>query len=284
MQQWSFGFERELPKNMVMEVSYLGNKATKLDISRPINQPRPGPTARPFPQYANLSETVSSGNSNYNSMITRLEKRFSQGLTFQTNYTLSKAIADQGTPDMLNTRLGRGPANIDNRHRLVTNFVYLVPTPGKLTGPLNTIISGWQMSGILTLRSGQSLTPVLSADNSHTLSFTDRPDLVGDWHISNPSPSGWFNKDAFRIPQAFTFGNAGTGILYGPPLKQFDFSLMKVTNVTERERLEFRAEFFNLTNHPNFYNPNVTFDSASFGRVSSALDAREIQFGLKLIF
>jgi hypothetical protein len=242
MQQWSFGIERELPRNMVMEVSYLGNKATKLDISRPINQPRPGPTVRPFPQYANLNETVSSGNSNYNSMITRLEKRFSQGVTFQANYTLSKAIADQASPDMLNTRLGRGPANIDNRHRFVTNYVYLIRSPSNVTGLLNTIISGWQMSGILTLRSGQSLTPGLSADVSHTLSFTDRPDLVGDWHVSNPSPSGWFNKDAFRIPQAFTFGNAGTGILYGPSLKQFDFSLMKVTNVTECERFEFRAE------------------------------------------
>jgi len=283
MQQWSLGVQRELPKNMVVELSYLGNKATKLDISRPINQPRPGPTARPFPQYANLSQTQSSGNSNYNGLLTRLEKRFSEGLTFMANYTFSKAIADQTSPDMLNNRLGRGPANIDNRHRFVTNFLYVLPAP-RLTGPAGVLVTGWQMSGILTLRSGQALTPTLSSDASHTLAFNDRPDLIGNWKLSNPTPSAWFNKSALATPAPFTFGNAGAGILVGPPLKQLDFSLMKMTNITENKKLEFRSEFFNITNHPNFFNPVTTFDSAAFGRVNSALDGRQIQFGLKVIF
>ncbi|MBI4471940.1 MAG: hypothetical protein HY646_04680, partial [Acidobacteria bacterium] len=285
MQQYSFGIQRELPYNMVFEVSYLGNKATKLDIARPINQPRPGTgqNGRPFPAFANLNQTRSSADSNYNSLILRAEKRFSQGLTFLASHTFGKAIGDQATPDMLNERLGRGPLDIDNRHRFTANFVYELPF---LRGGdrLARALGGWQVSGVLTLRSGQALTPRITQDRSQTLLFADRPDLAGDWRLSNPDPSGWFNKDAFRLPAPLTFGNAGTGSLVGPSYKVLDFSLAKNFRIVEDKRFEFRAEFFNFTNHPNFARPELAFDNANFGVVSQALDSRQIQFGLKFIY
>lgn len=285
MQQYSFGIQRELPHDMVFEVSYLGNKATKLDIARPINQPRPGTgqNGRPFPAYSNLNQTRSAADSNYNSMILRVEKRFSHGLTFLASETWGKAIGDQGSPDMLNESLGRGPLDIDNRHRVTANFVYELPF---LRGDslASKIFGGWQTSGVLTFRSGQAITPRITQDRSQTFLNADRPDLIGDWKKAKPDPSGWWNKDAFRLPAPLTFGTAGTGALIGPEFKSLDFSLGKNFKITESKRFEFRSEFFNFTNHPNFYRPETAFDNANFGVVTQALESRQIQFGLKFIY
>lgn len=285
MQQYSFGLQRELPYDMVFEVSYLGNKATKLDIARPINQPRPGTGAsgRPFPAYANLNQTQSSADSNYNSLILRGEKRFSRGLTFLASHTFGKAIGDQASPDMLNERLGRGPLDIDNRHRFTANFVYELPFL-RADNTMSRLVGGWQVAGVLTLRSGQALTPRITQDRSQTFLLADRPDIIGDWKADSPDPSAWFSKSAFRLPAPLTFGNAGTGSLVGPSFKALDFSLAKNFRVAESKRFEFRAEFFNFTNHPNFARPELAFDNANFGVVSQALESRQIQFGLKFVY
>ena len=286
MQQYSFGIQRELPYNMVAEVSYLGNKATKLDVARPINQPRPGTGAngRPFPAYANLSQTRSSADSNYNAMILRAEKRFSNGLTFLASETWSKTIGDAGSPDMLNESLGRGLLDIHNRHRLTANFVYQIPFLNKGDDIASKLIGGWQVSGVFTLRSGQAVTPRLTQDRSQTFLLADRPNIIGDWKAANPDPTQWWNKAAFALPPALSFGNAGTGVLVGPGLKQLDLSLGKNFRLNEARRFEFRAEFFNFTNHPNFYRPETAFDNANFGVVSQALESRQIQFGLKFVY
>jgi hypothetical protein len=286
MQQYSFGIQRELPYDMVAEISYLGNKATKLDIARPINQPRPGTgqNGRPFPAYANLSQTQSSADSNYNAMILRMEKRFSRGLTFLASETWSKTIGDAASPDMLNERLGRGPLDIDNRHRFTASFVYQLPFLNKGQDLTSKLIGGWQVSGVLTLRSGQALTPRLTTDRSQTFLLADRPDLVGDWKAAQPDPSQWWNKAALQLPPSLSFGNAGTGVLVGPGLQQMDLSLGKNFKLAETRRFEFRAEFFNFTNHPNFFRPETAFDSANFGVVTQALESRQIQFGLKFVY
>jgi len=297
IQQWSFGLQRQLGENNVIEVSYLGNKGSKQNIKQPINQAIPGPgdrnavnARRPFPTLPNLSQLQSSGNMDYNAMAVRFERRFSAGLTFNTSYTWGKAIADVATPNMLNKRLGHGPEDIDNRQRLVSSFLYELPFgPAKRfasgSGPVGRIVGGWQFAGALVLRSGQTFTPSLSTDVSNTASGTDRPDAIGNARIASPDPRvGWWNRAAFAMPAPYTFGTAGTGILIGPDFKNLDFSLQKVTKITEAQRFEFRAEFFNITNHPNFASPNTKFDSALFGTLSSALDAREIQLGFKYIF
>ena len=290
IQQFSFGLQREFGQNIVVDLSYLGNKASKQNIRRQVNQPTPGPGSRsvvnarrPFPEIGNLRRIETSGNMNYHSGSIRVEKRFSDGLTFNTSYTWGKAIHDQASPDSRNKRLGRGPANIDNRHRLVSSFVYELPSGG--SGPARHIIGGWQISGVLQLRSGQAYTPGLRTDVSNTTVRADRPNVIGDTHASNPDPrAGWWDKAAFTMPELYTFGNAGTGVLTGPSFKNMDLSLQKVAQVTESQSLEFRLDFFNLTNHPNFGAPNVRFDSPSFGTISRALSARQLQLGVKYVF
>src|SRR6185436_7874858 len=120
------------------------------------------------------------------------------------------------------------------------------------TDVLARFAGGWQVSGVFTLRSGQAVTPRLTQDRSQTFLLADRPDIVGDWKAAKPDPTQWWNKSAFALPPALSFGHAGTGVLTGPGLKQMDLSLSKNFRLNEIRRFEFRAEFFNFTNHPNF--------------------------------
>ncbi len=287
VQQYSFGFQREVLQDLVVELSYLGNKSNKLNIARQINQPAAGPgnaaqvnARRPFPLYGSLTQQQSSANSNYNAGILRIEKRFANGLTFLSSYTLSKAILDQASPNMLNNRMGHGPSDIDNRQRLVFSYVYRLPIARD-----RKLFGGWQISGVLTMRSGQAFTPTITADNSNTTTRLDRPYRVGDPTSSKPDPrTGWWNRNAFVMPELYSFGNAGTGILTGPSLKNMDFSLTKTFRVTESKAFDFRAEVFNILNHPNFGSPNTQWDTALFGVITSALDSRQVQFGLKYVF
>ena len=113
----------------------------------------------------------------------------------------------------------------------------------------------------------------------------DRPDLIGDPHLSNPTPSLWFNKAAFRSPAQYTYGSAGRNILRSGPLKDLDLSLFREDRMTERIKMQFRAESFNLLNHPAFDVPQTTITSPLFGVVSGTIgNARQIQLGLKLLF
>ena len=291
IQQFSFGIQREFGENIVVDLSYLGNKGSKQNVRRQANQPGPGPGSksvvnarRRFPQIGNLLKLETSGNMNYHSGSIRVEKRFSDGLTFNTSYTWGKSIHDQSTPDSRNNRMGRGPARIDNRHRLVSSFVYQLPS-GSGAGPARHIVGGWRISGILQLRSGQAHTPTVRTDFSNTTIRADRPNIIGNTNASNPDPrEGWWNKAAFTLPELYTFGNAGTGVLVGPSFKNLDLSFQKQVRVTESQSLEFRIDFFNITNQANFGAPNTRFDTSAFGTVSSAMTARQLQLGVRYVF
>jgi hypothetical protein len=295
------------------------------------------------PNFGSIPLLVTDATSAYNSGQLRLEKRFSQGLSFQASYTYSKAIDDQSGPfpsdyvsesgvsqDFFNRRGDRGRASFDRKHAFVYNALYELPFgPGKrwghdLGGFGGKFSQGWRVGGIISLLSGPPFTANLgSFNNSGTFaSFpADRPNLIagakpcGAAQLSKPSQ--WFDPSIFVLPAAGKFGNAGRNILCGPGLKNFDFSLSKDTKLAERLGLEFRAEFFNLFNHPNFDVPVNTQgpngnggngDAIFTGRKSSPCDpasdpqgcgilapnvgrifrtatpSRQIQFALKLTF
>ena len=309
-QQWSFGVQREIAKNVLFEVDYVSSKGTGLVMKRNLNQPLPGPgdlgPRRPFAGFSDILIVESAASSIYHSLQARVRKHYSGGLYFSAAYTFSKAIdntsaflesrGDDNTPqNSRNTRAERSLANFDRRHRLAVSLVYDLPFgPGRRRmagegGLLPGLVRNWQVSSILTSRSGQPFTPRLTIDNSNTGNVGgffahDRPNRVGDARLANPTPERYFNVDAFEIADPFSFGNSGRNILTGPPLYGLDLALIRNFRIREATRLQFRAEFFNLLNRTNFDLPESFLDRATFGRITSAGPARQIQFGLKLLF
>ena len=184
-----------------------------------------------------------------------------------------------------------GPSYFDATHILSYAYTYQLPFGRNRkwgsgwNGALNGIFGGWEMGGILSLRSGFPLT-ITATDRSGTRSRGPRADRLADGKGPRQVGPGttWLDRSAFREPVAGTLGNSGVGVVRGPGLKQFDFSVHKLFPIKERMNLEFRTEFFNLTNTPQFNAPNRSASSATFGEVTSAQGERNIQFALKLNF
>jgi len=315
MQHWNINIEREMWRRSIFEVAYVGSKGTKLLTARDINQPQPGAlppglplVPRPNPRFDDIDLLESRANSNYNALQARFQQRLTRGFSALASYTWAKSIDDAsnfftsaGDPNFpqnsYNVSAERGRSNFDVRHRLSVSYSYLFPL-GKGhpyladSGWVTTLLTGWETFGIVTLQSGRPFTVALlpEIDNSGTgrsiLGFgaNDRPNAVGSPTLSSPTPERWFNTAAFSFPVPGTFGNAGRNVLDGPGYQNINASLVKNTGLTERVTLQFRAEFFNLFNHPNFNLPDNFLGSPTFGVISSAREPRHIQFGLKLLF
>jgi hypothetical protein len=324
VEEYSLDIQHQLAQNLILDVGYVGTRGDNLLQTIDINQPQAGPgnvqARRPFPQFGQMSSAYSSANSWYNGLEVRLEKRFSQGLQFLASYTFSRAIdtssaefgnnSDANSPQNSNDLAAeKGLSDFDIRHRFVLSSIYQLPFgPGQkflggTQGAVGKIVSGWQLQGIATVESGQPLTPAIASDQSNTGEFNDRPDMIGNPYAPTPgskncsqtrTPTCWMNPAAFEFAPQFTFGNAGRDILIGPPLRDVDFSLIKDTPIGEARKIQFRAEFFNIANHPNFDNPlrtwtnlpgtNLPSPTTTFGQIQSAEPSRQIQFGLRFIF
>jgi hypothetical protein len=312
MQHWNANIQRQIGRNSVLEVAYVGSKGTKLLTARDINQPQPSAlppglpfVPRPDPRFDDIDMLESRANSNYHSLQTRFQQRFNRNSSALISYTFSKSIDDAsnffssaGDPNFpqnsYNLSAERGRSNFDVRHRFSASYTYDLPF-GKGQAHWTDggwLVSGWQTFGIITLQSGRPFTVALLSDidNSGTgrsiLGFgaNDRPNVVGDPNTGGHSTSRWFNTAAFAFPPPGRFGNAGRNILEGPGYSNVNVSLVKNTALTERLNLQFRAEAFNLFNHPNFNLPDNFLGSPTFGRITSARDPRHLQFGLKLLF
>ena len=309
MQHWNFNVERQIGDKSVVEVAYVGSKGTKLLTARDINQPQPSvlPRGLPFvprpdPRFDDIDLLESRANSNYNALQMRFQQRLTRGFSALASYTWSKSIDDAsnffssaGDPNFpqnsYDVAAERGRSNFDVTHRLSVSYSYALPFrhAESLAGK---VINGWETFGIVQLQTGRPFTVALlpELDNSGTgrsiLGFgaNDRPNVAGNPEVSNPTTSEWFNTAAFAFPAPGTFGNAGRNILEGPGFESVNVSLVKNTNFTETVKLQFRAEAFNLFNHPNFNLPDNFLGSPTFGRITSARDPRHIQFGLKLLF
>lgn len=264
----------------------------------------------PFFGFVKIFTAESSVNSNYNGLQTKLTKQFGAGLTFLLSYTYSKSIDSasvffgsgaNGTTifpqNNFNPRAGeRGLSDFDIRHRFSGSYIYQLPLKRLLPGSPAVLSDGWELGGILTLQTGQPFSVLTGANNSRTSEGNDRPDLVGDPNSGPRTVQRFFNTDAFRLNKLLTFGNSGRNIVRGPNFRNFDFSVLKNTRIGERFTTQFRAEFFNLTNHPNFALPSNVESAANFGALFQTPDVaqnnvglgsggpRLIQFGLKLTF
>jgi hypothetical protein len=269
-----------------------------------------GPAAlqgRPNPFVGPTLSWFFNGTANYHSGNVSLTKRSSGGLMFKTNYTFSKVL-DLNSANLVaaatnepatvanpyDLRSARGLASFSLTHQFNANFLYPLPIGSGSTGLMNKLAGGWQWSGALNVQSGFPFTPQVGANISgsgDTLS-PDVPNLNPDFKgpIILGKPDRWYDPRAFVMPLAGTFGNVGRGTFFGPGFWNLDTSLAKKFTVTERLNMQFRAEAFNIFNHPNFASPNpVVFSGTNYNSSAGAITAtsnasRQIQFALKLLF
>jgi carboxypeptidase family protein len=307
-EQFNLTLEHEIsPWSLLLKGSYVGNLGRRLDSTIDLNQPLPGTgsvaSRRPFfavrPNLAGITYALSDGLSSYHAFQFSAEKRLSNGFNFLAAYTFGHSIdnvptsfgggADGPVPqDIRNRSADRGNSGFNIRHRFTYSANYQLPFgKGKAhmndNGVANAILGGWQINGIATLQSGLPFTPTLA---SSTVDATSRPNRIANGKIDNPGPSRWFDPAAFVQPAQFQYGNAGRNILDGPGRVNFDFSLFKDFPITEQVKVQFRTEFFNVFNTPQFDLPNATiFSGAAVGTITSIVGIpRQIQFGLKIVF
>ena len=323
VQQYNFGIQRELARNLLFDIAYVGNKGTKLPGLRNINAPRvivnsngtnsAGP--RPYANFGDVQWMENRVASSYNALQVRLEKRFSSGLSMLASYTWGKVLTDGADhlstspvgpgidlgvfsvpQDPNNLRAERGPAEFDIKNRFVASYVYELPWGRSRrwgqawSEPLHLLLGEWRVSGIHVLQSGFPLTPVLVGSSALNLGSdrVARPNLIGNPELpaSQRLVQHWFNTDAFSVlaPAPQAFGNAGVGIIRGPGLTDFDFSIAKDIHVDEMRYFQIRTELFNAFNHANFSPPDIRREATTFGQILSAGNARIVQLGLKLYF
>ncbi len=326
--KWSLDIQRELPGRIALTVGYAGSKGSHVGNSvANYNDPRvPSGTFRQenrpwreFHDFVNPELGIqgvgriryidSYGESFYHGLQVKVDKRYSRGLTFGLAYTLSKAHGDgenggqEGASfqDAFDRRGSRGPFRFDQRHNFVGHFVWELPGRN-LQGPLKHVIGGWQANGIISLRSGFPCTVGQSGADLGMADASVRPNVVGEWRLDKPTRARWYNPQAFqrvtcRVPgreDLCHWGNLGYNALRGPNQYQWDFSMYKNFQMTEKVRLQFRWEAFNAFNTPYFGQPGgISFSSLSQLTPDGSRDAeirslwtpmRIMQFGLKLYF
>ena len=300
VQEWNVAIQRQLGRSTSLEIAYVGNKGTKLETNVPLNRPTPGPgdmdSRRQFPGLSEGFAVRNEGSSIYHSMQLKVERMYSSGLALIASYTLAKSIDNassdfgSGVQDANNLGLERAVSDFDYRQRLSVGYVYDLPFgKGKALKPGNAllqyIVSGWELSGIVTLQSGSPFTIRSGRDVANTGSGSQRPDRIASGKLSDPTINRWFDTSAFVLNAPYSWGNSGRNILYGDGLTNWDAALLRKFRVREGMDLQLRGEFFNALNHADFGGPNTNLSSGNFGMVFSTRNSPRIgQVGLKFLF
>ena len=303
--QGNLSIERDLFAGFVGTVAYVGNSTTHLNGQIDMNAPVPGPGAvnprRPFPTFGAINLFTGFGHSSYNSLQLKLERRFRNGFSFLSSYTWSHALDNtQDTEDttiatlpqnQFNTNAEKSSSGYDLRHRSVTSIIYDLPLgrEGKwLSGSkaARAILGGFQLGGIFVMQTGQPVNPGVAGNPANTTNPI-RPNRLADGNLPRGERTidRWFDKTAFAVPAAFTFGNSGRNVLVAPGLINLDLLVARNFTITDRTRLEFRGEFYNATNTAHFGRPNAVIGSPQAGTITNtATPNRQIQLGLRLVF
>ena len=311
--QWSFGVQRQLTGNSSLEVNYLGSAGVHLRRLTIYNGGGPGPgsaaSRRAFPGLGGTVQNMNApSHSDYHGLQMRFQQRFSHGFTLLGSFAYARSIdngsgvrttdGDSLTPsDNYNLKGERGLSAFDFRKRLTASTLYELPFgKGKALmrsapGVVDAFLGGWQVGTILTLQDGFPNTATCGfggVQNSDTTCYPDATGIDPALSRGQQDPKRWFNPAAFvdRIPgygAQYRYGNSGRNTVIGPGIVAWDFSAAKRFRFSEQRNLEFRAEFFNMPNHPIFGQPGMSPGTASYGVVGSTkIDSRQLQFGLKL--
>jgi hypothetical protein len=303
-QQWNVAIQKQVPGGVSLQAAYVGNKDTHLSKNIPINQAALGPgtvaSRQPYPGYGSISYFNSQAASTYNALQLQAERRLSNSLVFLGAYTYARCIDDASAGSIGETDTAiqnihdpgaqKGLCAQDVRHRFAFSYVYELPFGrnkrfgAQFNGVEDAVLGGWEVSGVVTSSTGQPLTAIMSGDNANVGYGTSYPNRVGNPNSGPHSVTQAFNTSAFVAAPAGTFGNARRDTVIGPGINDVDLAALKNFGITERVKLQFRGEFFNLFNHPNFAPPGLTLGTATYGVITQAQDPRELQLSLKLIF
>jgi hypothetical protein len=323
--QYSGGVQRAIGSRAVLNVSYVGSLGRHLNYYQAVNLPPLAQlpaevaagainyTTLSYPGFGQMRLAYDGSNSEYNSLQTSLTGKVTHDLRLQVAYTLSKSMditnpcsgGNCGTGsggDLQNIanpyagwRYDWGPSTYDRRNIFFANFVYDLPFFRNGSRLAKATLGGWEFSGIITEESGAPVNlNVSGATASSIISNTwVRPNVTGPINYPHTTAQ-WFNPSVFSAPACVTgpdcFGNLGFDAIRGPGRNNFDISMLKSFAFTERARLEFRVDAFNIFNHPQFQGNSDTgglgysFGSSTFGQITQAYDGRQLQLALKLIF
>lgn len=309
-EQWNLSIQHQIKGDILLEVAYVGTRGLELLRTRQINPAIYGPGATVAntnarriyaPNFASVSQVENTAGSNYNSLQLSANKRFSHGLTFLAAYTYSKALDDgsyfnisSGTNagnsnqpmNPFNLRAEYGLSLFDVRNRFVISGVYQIPFGQRLTGVAGFFAKGWETNFIATVQSGTPFTVLEPVDVSLTAVGADRPNVTCNPNAISRTVGQWFNTSCIQrlspTANAGQYGNESRDSLIGPPLRDVDFAIDKAFPIHDATNIQFRAESFNLFNHPFFNLPDYTAGDANFGKVTNAGDGRVLQLALKL--
>jgi outer membrane receptor protein involved in Fe transport len=323
IQNWFLSVQRELGWGTVLELSYNGNHSLNLPIIADFNEATPNAAGgtltyqqrAPVPNFGPITWVDPAGNNHYNGLSARLEHRFSGGFYFLNSFTWGKAIGDseqaleyfagyfQANPQNIhNLAAEAGPSSFDVKLNNVTSIVYELPFgkgrkyASSMNAVLDGVLGGWELNTINTWHTGLPLNVFYTPATANAVSGLSndyrgqpflRPNVSGSPASQSTSQmiNTYFAGYTFGTPPVTDpFGNLGRNAFRSPGLEQWDFSANKSFRIRELAKLQFRSEFFNLTNHTNFGIPNTTTTSTSFGQIRTTYPARQIQFALKLMF
>jgi hypothetical protein len=308
--------QRELQENMTLEIGYVGSSNRDQIGYHEVNSayaPGPGPIdpRRQVPGFGSMQMGENVMSSEYNALQVKASRRFSRGLQIMANYTWGKSMDDQSTlgtyykwADFHNRRADWSRSFYDIKHAFKLSYVYDLPFGkgrhfgGNWKGATEFLAGGWAVEGMAAIQSGQPIYVRTGSDYANVGTSYERPNVLRNPNlpVGQRTVDRWFDTSAFVTPQQFTFGNAGAMIVEADGRQVFDVSIAKKFPVKEKQSVTFRAEFFNLPNNINFGNPSgpaVTgggaayanmSSGASFGTVTYATAARQIQFALRYTF
>jgi len=305
-QTWSGGLQLQLRPTTMAEVFYMGTWTVGADNATVRNVPEPGPgpiqPRRPIPQLSRINAIRFDGKSIYHAVTMRVERRLADRFAYNVSYTLSQSKDDASSPGATeseanvpqNVRNVFGPggewarSSFDHTHQFIASGVYHLPFFSNGSGLMRALLGDWRANAIAVIQSGAPFTVNLGVDRANIgAGPAQRPDQLRDPNLprGQRTPERWFDTSAFALPALFTFGTAPRNSVIGPGYANVDFSLAKTWALSATgSQIEFRWEIFNLFNRANFDLPNRIFGNPNFGRIFSAKNPREMQFGLRVTF
>lgn len=294
--KWNFNVQQQFGTSTMLQMGYSGSRGNHLQEGIDENRLLSGTKLRPFPQYGSIGMTLTGAVSDYQAMQIIFHQRLKHGLAFNANYTWSHSLDDApgvfgSFQDDHNWMMDYGNSDFDVRHNLEMDGSYQIPGAPHIP---KVIGSGWQLNVIGTIRGGFPYSVSCGCDPLLVGQTNGRADLtpgIATQPANYTIPSDQLNVLAFAVPVGH-YGTLGRNALRGPGAVNFDTSLFKDFSLTERQKVQFRAELFNVFNHPQFSNPNAALNNLPFfgqstGTVSTieGFDThRQIQFALRYSF